>query len=122
MKTVIVCAILFVSCSSYLTVAETTREYSSDYESIYNATIKYCKDSGVIVDKADKDNGIITTTYSPSLEYKHHFNIRSKNGKTVVLLSLHRRSYNGSDSPMVYTDFLDIYKNIFNTIGKNLAP
>lgn len=114
------CSLFFVSCSSYLTVADTTREYSNDYDSIYKATLKYCEEVGVVINKSDKRNGIITTGYSPSLEYRHQINIISKNGKTVVILNLFRRSYNGSDSPMVYTDFLDIYKTVFNAISKNL--
>lgn len=116
MRLLFLCSLVFASCSSYLTTADTTRTYNNDAAVVYEAILQYCRNSGIIVNRADKENGIIITSYSPAHEYRYEFNVGTKSDKSNVVLTLFRRSYNGSDSPTVYSDFSDKYRDVFNSI------
>lgn len=121
MKYLLTLCLLLASCSSYLTIKDTSKTFPADYDSIYSEIISFCNRNGVAIRTTDKASGIITTEYSSSSSYRYNFNISSRGDSSTVYLTLYKTSYIGTENPMQYSDYLSDYGKVFSEISGGLA-
>lgn len=121
MKYLVLLSVLISSCSSYLTLKDTSKAFASDFNSTFAVVVDYCKSSGIAIKTIDKENGIITTEYSSATNRRYNFNLSAHSDSTFISLSLYQKSYNGSDAIIYLSDNAKEFSEIFNSIEKRLS-
>jgi hypothetical protein len=120
MKILLMLSVLISSCSSYLTLKDTSKTFPADFNSTFSAAVDYCKSNGIAIRTIDRENGIITTEYSSTTERRYNFNIVSRGDSTLVSVTLYKTSINGTENPMQYSDFLPEYNGVFTWLNDGL--